>query len=295
MTQMISLAVYFENKFLEKKQTLFADFEKFLENRNSNLECAFQKIMNLKSNENPDINDFLAEFYELGREHYEEEEKINQGSNNKKIVLFDAFPLEFVKRIIQLFIDNRIYNELLYNEVKKFVYSHWNDEICQDLIKQITDILTETANFSRETYRDIFWCKHPTYKSHCKYYVFWLYCFYPMLDNYEDLILKLVNLVFLDDAQDQLLYGIYDIESKKLLPFYKKFLLTVWKSKNCINDSECFDWRSIGTGALFQNAKICNKLKKELNWDIFTDPDFEEFWKDKDNSYKIDEWKNLFV
>ena len=40
----------------------------------------------------------------------------NKGVKNYSIVFFDYFPVEIVEHIIQLFINNRIYNDYLYKE-----------------------------------------------------------------------------------------------------------------------------------------------------------------------------------
>jgi hypothetical protein len=160
-------------------------------------------------------------------------------------------------------------------------------------VKQITDILIETANFTKEEYEDIMTnSKNPRYnrEKHYVYYVFWLYCFYPLVENYEELLLKLVNLVHLEDAQDELMDGLFRIESDKLLPFYKKFLIAVWKSNNYRNDN-CFSLFSYGTGSIRENAKIMEKLKDELDWDVFSDPELQEFWSDEDNLIYIDDVK----
>jgi len=198
-------------------------------------------------------------------------------SNKENIILFEYFPFNIVKYIIELFISNRIMNDYVYTEVKKYIYKHWNDDNISDIVAEIKNTLVEVTTFTKEEYKDII-CNenNPKYnrQKHYIYYIHWLYCFYPLLDNYEDLIIKLINIVFLDDAQDELMDGIFRIESTKLLPFYKKFVLSVKNSSNALNEMPCFNLYCSGTGAYQQHRKILNKLKKDLNYNVYTEPEF---------------------
>lgn len=294
--------MFFEQKFEEQKESLYLQYLVLLKNNNKDLQSDISTICNKDENL---LTKFIKNFYliqdiDYGEEVYcqteetKEKEIINQsnyenGIENFSIVLFDCFPVELVEQIIQLFIDNRIYNHYVYPEVKKYLYLHWKDNKVPNQVKQITNILIETANFTKEEYADIITnFENPRYNKnkHYVYYVFWLYCFYPLVENYEELLLKLVNLVHLEDAQDELMDGLFRIESKKLLPFYKKFLIAVWKSNNYRND-QCFDLFSYGTGAIQENAQIMKKLKDELGWDVFNEPELKEFWNDKENSNQI--------
>lgn len=309
---------YFEKKLNNHKDFLYQNYLKLLEKNNTDLESDLDRIINIEYDEkyNPIIPNYLTifikDFYEIKEINYDHifytsenyshynpimdeinkknvkiQEKINEinykkGLKNYSIIIFDYFPIDIVKCIIQIFINKRIYNDYIYMEVKKYLYSHWKDDLVKDNVYQITNILIETANFSKEEYLDIMTNpKNHKYnrEKHYIYYVFWLYCFYPLIEGYAELILKLVNLVYLNDAQDELMDGIERIESTKLLPFYKKFILTVWKSCN-YKGTYCFDLFGGGTGSFSQNVRIIKKLKKDLGWDIFTDDDLKEFWLD---------------
>jgi hypothetical protein len=69
--------------------------------------------------------------------------------------------------------------------------------------------------------------------------------------------LKLINFVFLNDAQNMLMYGIYQMEHSTTISFHKKFLRNE-------NDSRgCFDIFSNETGAINQ-FKIIKKLYEKL-------------------------------
>jgi hypothetical protein len=225
------------------------------------------------------------------------QEKLNRlnyanGVKNYSIIIFDYFPIELVKQIIQIFIDNCVYNDIIYVEIKKYLWVYWNEEKISDITNQITSILINTANLSKDEYVKILndYIPGTDQKKYSKYYLFWLYFFYPLIPGYEELVIKLVNLVYLNDAQDELMDGISRIESNELLPFYKKFIVGVWKSSN-VYGTICFDLFGGGTGSFSQNVRVIKKLKEDLNWDIFSDPDLQEFWIDPDNSLSIEHIK----
>ena len=268
-------------------------------------------ISNKKPNKYLDYRDkinklyeFIIDFYELKRDKednidfYNEINNLNIsiGTKNYFCIILDYFPKDFVIEIINRFINERIYNYLVYEEVKKYLYSHWNDNIVKEQVDKIKNILIETSNFTKDEYYDILHnYNNPKYnhEKHYKYYVCWLYCFYPLLDNYEDLILKLVNLVYLDDGQDELLDGLLKMPSKKLVNFYNHFLLNVCKSKNAINQDKCFNIWSIATGAYQQNIEIIKKLKFEENYNILEDELLYDFWLNDENKMHIEDIKKL--
>jgi hypothetical protein len=104
------------------------------------------------------------------------------------------------------------------------------------------------------------------------------------LDNYEELIFKLVNLIHLNDAQDELMYGIYQINAPTLLPFYKKFIINVLNSANNHScNRPCFPLFDSGTGSHWQQLLIIKKLKNELNWNMFEDKELMEYFNDPKN------------
>ena len=294
----------FETKLELEKNDIYKNYLKSLKKANISLNKELKNISEASAHDN--LTKFISDFYKFKNIDYQkmsEKEiktreiqnhyKYKHGLNNYSVILFNHFPVDFVKQVIQIFIDNRIYNDIIYTEIKKFLYANWKNETIKDVVDQITNILVETANFTKEEYKDIMTnSSNPRYnfKKHYSYYVFWLYCFYPLIDGYQDLILKLVNIVYLDDAQDELMDGILKINSVELLPFYKKFIITVWKSCN-YRYRQCFDLFFSATGAFSQNIDIIKKLKKDLTWDIFSDSELQEFWTHNDNIDLIDRIK----
>jgi hypothetical protein len=309
---------YFQKKLNNQKDFIYENYLKLLKNNNTDLKSDLDQIIDTHRNY---LTKFIEDFYEIidifninkynndieydysnsnpimdeinkkKREIQEKKNKMNWdiGLENYSVIIFDYFPIEIVKKIIQYYVDNKIYNSYINIEIKKFLYSHWKDDLVKDIVQQITDILIETANFTKEEYLDIM--SNPknqryNFKKHYIYYVFWLYFFYPLIEGYEELIIKLVNIVHLEDAQDELLNGIELIESTKLLVFYKKFILEVWKSCN-YRGTMCFDLFNTATGSFGQNVRIIKKLKKDLGWNIFTDDDLQDFLNDNLNSLNI--------
>lgn len=254
--------------------------------------------------ENDEIRKMYLEDYQL-RQYHKNVERQNDINFEKKlgnfnIVIFDDFPIEEVKDLLQHFIDNRIYNQPIWMELVKFVYKHWNDDIIKNQVDEIKDTLIEVTNMSNVEYADILTnVKNPKYngKKHYVYYVFWLYIFYPLFDNCEELLLKLVSIVYIDDAQDGLLDGLFYMDSNKLVKFYNKFLIAVHNSDKTQDISKfyfgrrCFELWSTGTGAFTQNVNIIKKLKNDIGYDIFTDELLLDFWNDDENKIEIEHIK----
>jgi len=165
-----------------------------------------------------------------------------------------------------------ILTNYLYIEVVKYMYYIWNKPNISDNIRQKIDIiknhLIETANLSKKEFEDIIYNpKNPKYKwRQHGYYTSCLYVYYPLLDNWQDLIIKLINVVpRLSDAQDMLMYGIYQVDSEKLFPFMKVFLETLMARDHFSHDTwtGCFDITCEGIGALQQFVLIVNKLRDD--------------------------------
>lgn len=320
---------YFEKKITEQNYLLYTDYIKLLEQNNTDIDSDLDRIIDMEydENQNPIIPNyltiFITNFYEIIGDEYhvdnscinsngeiylhynpfgdrikeikrKRQEKINKqnytnGLENYSIIIFEYFPIDLVKRIIQLFVEKCIYNNFIYIEIKKFLFKYWKDQKVSNIVNQITEILVKTANLSKDEYLNILYETDlkTNKKKHSKYYLFWLYFFYPLIDKYEELIMKLINLVHLDDAQDELMYGLQRIESTKLLPFYKKFFIGVLKS-SCVYGINCFDLFDSATGSYIQNLQIIKKLKIELGWDFFSDPDLQDFITEPENLHTIE-------
>ncbi len=302
---------YFENKYIQNKDNIYLDYQKILNKSNLDYQTDIYNFLNPKYSDkikilNPCIlNNFIFNFYEFDPDPYNyevnlesfdmyEEDLLFQklrkniefsnkqktiiGVENYNVVLFNSFPIQTVKYIInQTFFQESGIFSYLFIEIKKFLYTNWNNPELSDITQKITNILENE-----------YW-ENQIEKSTHQYS--WLLCFLPLLNNGEELIFKLVNTAFLTDTQDELLEGIKQMESNRLLEFYKKFLLAVWKSSNIFNQAKCFELWSWGTSALEQNCSIISKLQKELNWNIFEDSDLKEFWEDEANKSEIEEIK----
>ncbi|AUL79329.3 putative orfan [Tupanvirus soda lake] len=204
------------------------------------------------------------------------------------------FPKEYVLDLLEKNFESRsiCYSNLVHIELVKYTYQIWNyyigkesnhflypeNELCK-LINKIKYHLLEVANMSEKEYYDILRNdENPRFnrKKHYIYYTWWLYAYYPLMENAEDLILKLIDFVYLNDAQDMLLYGIYQMDPIRLAPFMKKFMLKLFQqeidqisgTRTC---SECFCMWSSGTGAWSQMVRILGKLHKN-GFDLMTDP-----------------------
>lgn len=230
------------------------------------------------------------------------------------------FPKELVLEWISQDFDGRniCYHSCLHIEVVKYIYYIWNDyvelseedlsypdkELCHE-IHRIKNHLIETANMDPKEYYDILENKsNPRYnqKKNYIYYTWWLYVYYPLLDNFEELILKLINFVYLSDAQDMLLYGIYQIEPQKLSIFIKKFMLTLWQQDEdrcnqhaaryfTIYCRPCFCLWDSATGAWTEMIRILKKLY-DNGYDLLSDPELEKIFQYTNRDDQIVNFKN---
>jgi hypothetical protein len=221
--------------------------------------------------------------------------------DNPNLIVIDQFPKEQIAKLIVEFVNERnrkgayicdFYYKL---DLIKYLYSHWYDyqntnnvyeQIINEQINLIKKQLIEVGMMRYEDYWDMIENpKNPRYnrEKHYTYYLDWLYCFYPLLENGEELILQLVQKVYLDDSQDNLLLGILKMEVNKLAVFYKKFLLAIWKA-NINTQRSCFNLFNSSTGALAENVKIIYRVGRELGYDYFeeliTDKLLRDFWAD---------------
>lgn len=158
------------------------------------------------------------------------------------------------------------YAYLTHIELVKFFYHVWNSSHIEsrfrDLIQKMTNHLIETANLSTEEYNSIMSdSNHPNYnfRKHYIYYTWWLYVFYPLIEDGPNLIMKLIKFAYLDDAQDMLLYGIYQMPIIQLVPFFKPFLIEIWNQEKT-KQRPCFSLWCTGTGSRSQIFRIVKKL-----------------------------------
>lgn len=202
----------------------------------------------------------------------------------------DTYPNHIVLLLLEKNFNERgiCYESFLHIELVKWLYRHWKDAIAAPIVDKIKAHLVEVANMTSQEYNDILYnSENPRYdrKKHYMYYTWWLYVYYPLLDNWENLVMKLISLAYLEDAQDMLLYGLYFVDPERLAPFMKHFILTLHtqrqQSITSTRDRACFDIYQSGTGASGQISQILKKLK-DVGYDLFNDHDlscvnFNEF------------------
>lgn len=202
------------------------------------------------------INEYLFNKYDrkddciIEEDEYFDLNKCFIKSLNKEVILDVS---------IQILLNGEFLFSILYIEVVKYFYSIWNspdnDPRFQSIINIISKHLIETSNLTSQEYnqklneRNAGDIKGVSFR----YYTWWLYVFYPLLPNANQLILKLMEIVYLDDAQDSLLYGIYQMKKEQLIDFFPYFL-------HHLNTFRCFDPNSTGTGAKKQMELIRKKI-----------------------------------
>ena len=204
------------------------------------------------------------------------------------------FPEEFLLKLVQLNFEGRniCYKTLVHIEIVKLLYHVWGkDSIYSETINKIEEHLIETVNMDPEEYYDILYNKsNPRYDRdrNYVYYSWWLYCYLPLMENSDELILKLVDLVYLEDAQDMLLYGIYQMNVTKLSQLVKKFMLAVdeqYEKRRLTKHTKpiCFELFCGGTGAWGQMERILKKLYIN-GYDLISDPDLQKLYKYTDRN-----------
>ncbi|AYV75261.1 MAG: putative ORFan [Terrestrivirus sp.] len=218
------------------------------------------------------------------------------------------FPKEMVLELLMdNFNDRKIcYIYILHIELVKFTYKLFRNEITKgdktidpyyDSYKNIlTDHLKEVCTMPYKLYDDMLTNSlNPRYNrdKHYVYYTWWLYCYLPVIFHDKDLegkLLHLIDIVYLDDAQDMLMYGLAMIpEPKQLYNLTKKIILALEDQQfNRTDRRTCFYIFGGGTGAFSQLEHIVSKLHKpnlaELN--ILEDPDLQKAYDDNGRNNK---------
>lgn len=210
------------------------------------------------------------------------------------------FPIEYMLKLAtENFEDRTIcYHYQVHIEVVKYIFHIWPKSVNSpqsefyDLIQKIKAHLIEAVNFNPQEYYDMLQNKsNPRFnpKKHYIYYTWWLYVYFPLLEDPEEKILKLIDFVYLEDAQDMLMYGIYQLEPAVLAPFFKKFMLALWKQEidnlagmkkdrhwfgpeSSAKDRICFLILESGTGAMGDTFNILKKLYRS-GYDLLADPE----------------------
>ena len=242
------------------------------------------------------------EFYKMNlffEKFYDDDETFEKEYDLSYCMIKD-FPDDIINSLIEANLNTRsiCYKHHLHIELVKYIYRIWNDQdnYSFNILTKLKNHLIETATMDKEEYYDIL--KNPNNKLYYPnrnyiYYSWWLYCFYPLLENGEELILKLIDFVYLEDAQDMLMYGIYQMDCNKLYSFFKKFVLALHKQKQSMEQKPCFYLFETGTGAFGQFDRIKNKLH-ENGYNILDDPDLQEIYKFTDRNGNEQDYREYF-
>jgi len=237
------------------------------------------------------IDDFLSQFHHNDSEDYDLDhihiidfpkemilELLMDNFNDRKICYIYILHIELVKFTYKLFA-NEI-TDPYYDSYKNILIDHLK-EVCTMPYKLYDDILTNSLN--------------PRYNrdKHYVYYTWWLYCYLPVIFHDEDLeekLLHLIDVVYLDDAQDMLMYGLVMMQDlKQLYNLTKKIILALEDQQLKRTDRRtCFYIFGGGTGAFSQLERIVSKLHNpnlaELN--ILEDPDLQKTYDDNGRNNK---------
>ena len=187
--------------------------------------------------------------------------------DNNKLTDFDCiiindFPIDFVKELLDINFNTRDISYpymFLHYDLIKYLYTNWNNKDIKTEVERLKNHLIDTSNGVICGNRD----------SNALYYTFWLYAYYPLLDNGEELILKLLETIYLNDAHEYLMLGILQMDSKRLERFYKKFLIKASTEyikneenlESSIKSHSSFNPFFHPTGALYDNILILKKIK----------------------------------
>lgn len=183
-----------------------------------------------------------------------------------------------------LYTRNVAYNYYLHIEVVKFMYSiipkyktytdidiqHLNypDNEYAKLVKLYIKNISETAMLDSNEYDNIMYDNsNPNYnpKRNSTCYTWWLYCYYPLIDNGLNLLLKLVKFIYINGLQSPLLYGIYQMNSNDIEKFIKPLLTTCFTKYNrSYITRQCF---YMDSGAYSEIKDILIKLYKDGYYD----------------------------
>jgi hypothetical protein len=242
---------------------------------------------NPKHKEYDILNDFFSQFYinpnpdpptyddpiYYKRYHYD-----NSKDYDIEHIHITDFPKELV---LELLMDN--FNErsicyvyILHMELVKFTYKLFRNEIIDPFYDEYKKILTnhleEICTMPYEIYNDIMMnSNNDRYNrgKHYHYYTWWLYCYIPLVfhgDNLENKLLHLIDIAYLDDGQDMLMYGLFMINDINQLYNLTKKMILALEQQNKIRATTdrrvCFNMFSSGTGAFYQLKDIIDKLNK---------------------------------
>lgn len=254
------------------------------------------------------VNAFLEIKYNDSSEHHK--------YNNLNFIFIQNFPRELIAKWMKINLKTRdiCYQHYLHIEIVKYTYLIWHTYLYQNpdnfdgsskllckIINKIYNHLVEIPNMDPIMYYDILENKmNPKYNRDRNYiyYSWWLYVYYPLIDNCEELILKLISFAYLDDAEDMLLYGIYHMPTSKLAKFIKKFILVIWNQDKKYNELHRIDinstllekWRC-GRPCLsmrilsFEIIKIFKKLMYD-GFNLLSDSDFYPIFLHGDTNNK---------
>ena len=228
-------------------------------NINSNLND--ETNINSNSNDETDLDSNLNDNSSTSFNNSELISDIDKKYYDINYNFLTKFPTDYVLQFLDIYFNTRhiCHIEYVNIEIVKFIYHNWNQPFIADFINELKKHLIELVNMTRDEYYDILRNsnnKKYNREKHYIYYTWWLYAFYPLIENAQELILKLIDLVYLDDAQDMLLYGIYQINNINELYLLIKNILFKLNTQ----DKPCFYMFESGTGALFQFKMILNKL-----------------------------------
>lgn len=252
-----------------------------LENDQDYLEAfKFFKIKERKLgqfNDNYILNKYFESKYE------DDDEQENRRYYNLEFNVIREFPIEMIKKLLELNFNTRdiCYMRYLHIELVKYIFYIWNDTSHElhYMIDKIKDHLIEVAGMNEDDYYDILNNgSNPRYNpdKNYMYYTWWLYPYFPLLEDGENLILKLTSFAYLDDAQDMLMYGIYQMDPHRLYGFFKKFMQE-------LHTAVSFKLFESGTGSLGQFRLIAKKLY-ESGYDIINDKDIDYVYKFTDRT-----------
>lgn len=246
------------------------------------------------------LNDFFESIYSNN-----DDESLSWYDLNHKA--FIDFPIKIIIDVI----NNHISGEHFYEyrtmnyEIIKYIYSIWNtyanipyinkpkvyphNEL-YECIFTIKEILLFLSKCTKQQYIKKIKSSSYPFKSRM-YYSHWLYCYFPLLDDCHSKMIHFLNYVFLDDAQDSFMFGLYCMNPNNLFNFMIDMIPLI-ENKNdnktstglsVLDSNVCFDIIDSGTGANWQFMMIIKKLKKH-NYDLLNHPNIQKY----SEKYNID-------
>jgi hypothetical protein len=260
-------------------------------------DCDYQRSIEFGWEKEQDLDKYILNKYLESKYDQDNDQDDNRYYDLQFNILRD-FPTSFIREIMEVNFNSRrvCYKDFLHIELVKYTYHIWNDRSHElyDIVDRISSHLVEVANMSSEQYYDILHNKdNQKYDSgkHYMYYTWWLYAYYPLLEDGEELILKLIKFAYLEDAQDMLMYGIYQMEHCRLFNFTKKFMVALDEASKV--GRGCFDLFTSGTGATGQFKRIIDKLK-ERDYDILNDKEIEYLYRFTDSGGNEHDYKKIY-